>query len=76
MASPVTAKTAPSTSPRPRSPARRGKLIRLTAAGVAATDRLIAVHLENQRRLVSGLPADERDQLADLLGRLCALLEE
>jgi hypothetical protein len=34
------------------------------------------VHLENQRRLVSGLPADERDQLADLLGRLCALLEE
>ena len=53
----------------------RGKLVRLTPAGAAAADRMMAVHLENQRRLISGLSAAERDELATLLGRLSALLE-
>jgi DNA-binding MarR family transcriptional regulator len=54
----------------------RGKLVRLTPAGVATADRLIAVHLENERRLVSGLSGAERDQLEALLGRLSVLLEK
>jgi DNA-binding MarR family transcriptional regulator len=52
----------------------RGRLITLTAAGVAVTDELIAVHLDNQRRLLSGLDADEQAQLADLLQRLASTL--
>jgi DNA-binding MarR family transcriptional regulator len=53
----------------------RGKLIRLTPAGVATADRMMAVHLENQRQLISGLAAADREQLAALLGRLAALVE-
>ncbi|MFF8377883.1 MarR family winged helix-turn-helix transcriptional regulator [Streptomyces sp. NPDC015661] len=48
----------------------RGRLITLTPEGVALTDELIAVHLDNQRRLLAGLDGDEREQLADLLARL------
>ncbi|NBE55047.1 MarR family winged helix-turn-helix transcriptional regulator [Streptomyces boluensis] len=48
----------------------RGRLITLTAEGVALTDELIAVHLDNQRQLVAGLSEDEQAQLADLLARL------
>ncbi len=47
----------------------------MTPAGAAATDRLIEAHLANQRRLVEGLPGDERAQLAELLGRLTGVLE-
>jgi DNA-binding MarR family transcriptional regulator len=54
----------------------RGKLVRLTPTGVATTDRMMAVHLENQRRLISGLGPADREQLADLLGRLTALVED
>ncbi|MFF4322810.1 MarR family winged helix-turn-helix transcriptional regulator [Streptomyces sp. NPDC001568] len=42
----------------------RGRLITLTAEGVELTDELIAVHLDNQRRLLSGLGAGGQDQLA------------
>ncbi|MFB7449756.1 MarR family winged helix-turn-helix transcriptional regulator [Streptomyces sp. NPDC056194] len=52
----------------------RGRLITLTAEGVALTDELIAVHLDNQRRLLAGLGADEQAQLADLLERLALTL--
>ncbi|MFD3336585.1 MarR family winged helix-turn-helix transcriptional regulator [Streptomyces sp. NPDC058700] len=54
----------------------RGRLITLTAEGVELTDELIAVHLDNQRRLLSGLGADEQTQLADLLARLASTLPE
>ncbi|MEU6759185.1 MarR family transcriptional regulator [Streptomyces sp. NPDC046685] len=54
----------------------RGRLITLTPEGVALTDRLIAVHLDNQRRLLAGLGDDERTHLAHLLGRLAATLAE
>ncbi|MFA7763251.1 MarR family winged helix-turn-helix transcriptional regulator [Streptomyces sp. NPDC048723] len=48
----------------------RGRLITLTAEGVVLTDELIAVHLDNQRRLLAGLSGDEQRHLADLLERL------
>ncbi|MFK0214641.1 MarR family winged helix-turn-helix transcriptional regulator [Streptomyces sp. NPDC090298] len=48
----------------------RGRLISLTPEGVALTDELIAVHLDNQRRLLAGLDDDERTRLAALLERL------
>ncbi|MBB4986419.1 MULTISPECIES: MarR family winged helix-turn-helix transcriptional regulator [Streptomyces] len=52
----------------------RGRLITLTAEGVALTDELIAVHLDNQRRLLAGLGTDEQAHLADLLERLALTL--
>ncbi|MFD3513026.1 MarR family winged helix-turn-helix transcriptional regulator [Streptomyces sp. NPDC058657] len=52
----------------------RGRLVALTAKGVELADELIAVHLDNQRRLLSGLGADEQSRLADLLVRLAATL--
>ncbi|MCY0939767.1 MarR family winged helix-turn-helix transcriptional regulator [Streptomyces antarcticus] len=52
----------------------RGRLITLTAEGVDVADELIAVHLDNQRRLLSGLSADEQTQLAHLLERFASTL--
>ncbi|MEU2232901.1 MarR family winged helix-turn-helix transcriptional regulator [Streptomyces vietnamensis] len=52
----------------------RGRLISLTPEGVALTDELIAVHLDNQRRLLAGLGGDEQAHLADLLERLALTL--
>ncbi|GAA1880537.1 MarR family transcriptional regulator [Actinomadura bangladeshensis] len=52
----------------------RGRLITLTAEGIALTDELMAAHLDNQRRLLSGLTAQEQEQLAALLHRLSATL--
>ncbi|CAM5660563.1 hypothetical protein SALBM311S_09881 [Streptomyces alboniger] len=52
----------------------RGRLITLTAEGVELTDELIAVHLDDQRLLLSGLSADEQTRLADLLERLASTL--
>jgi DNA-binding MarR family transcriptional regulator len=53
----------------------RGKLVRLTPTGRETADRLIAVHLANQDRLLAGLTGPERDRLATLLGRLAGALE-
>ncbi|WP_329112184.1 MarR family winged helix-turn-helix transcriptional regulator [Streptomyces sp. NBC_01353] len=52
----------------------RGRLITLTTEGVALTDELIAIHLDNQRRLLAGLSRDEQADLADLLERLALTL--
>ncbi|MFF5213119.1 MarR family winged helix-turn-helix transcriptional regulator [Streptosporangium sp. NPDC000396] len=52
----------------------RGRLITLTAEGVELTDELIAIHLDNQRRLLAGLSRDEQTQLAGLLQRLASTL--
>ncbi|MFD3873016.1 MarR family winged helix-turn-helix transcriptional regulator [Streptomyces sp. NPDC058623] len=52
----------------------RGRHIALTAEGVELTDELIAVHLDNQRRLLSGLGADERTRLAHLLEQFASTL--
>jgi DNA-binding MarR family transcriptional regulator len=53
----------------------RSRRIRLTDAGFALVDRLMADHVANERRLVSGLSDDDRSQLADLLRRWTHALE-
>ncbi|MFD9304842.1 MarR family winged helix-turn-helix transcriptional regulator [Streptomyces sp. NPDC060048] len=52
----------------------RGRLITLTPEGVDLTDELIAVHLDNQRRLLAGLGVDEQTHLAHLLERFASTL--
>jgi DNA-binding MarR family transcriptional regulator len=47
----------------------RSRRIRLTSPGLALVDRLMARHVANEQRLVSGLTPDERSRLADLLRR-------
>ncbi|MEU6860541.1 MarR family transcriptional regulator [Glycomyces sp. NPDC046736] len=54
----------------------RGRRIALTAEGAALTDRLIAAHLENQRRLLEPLGKEEREQLGELLAKLTAAQED
>ena len=53
----------------------RGKVIRLTPAGRRLVDRMIAVHLANEDRLLGALSASERHTLGGLLAKLCASLE-
>jgi DNA-binding MarR family transcriptional regulator len=54
----------------------RGKITRLTAAGLALTDELIQVHLTNQERLLAGLSETERADLGRLLARLAQTLPQ
>jgi DNA-binding MarR family transcriptional regulator len=54
----------------------RGRLVTLTTDGIALTDDLMAAHLDNQRRLLAGLGARERDHLAALLRRLASTLDD
>jgi DNA-binding MarR family transcriptional regulator len=49
---------------------RRGTLIALTAAGRRLIDSATEAHLENERRLLDALSADDRRRLADLLRKL------
>lgn len=53
----------------------RGRRVTLTSTGVELTDELIAVHLANEARVLSSLSADERGQLAGLLGHLAVSIE-
>src|SRR4051794_12423211 len=53
----------------------RSRRIRLTDAGFALVDRLMADHVANEARLVSGLSPDDRRRLADLLRRWGQSLE-
>ncbi|MDN5766352.1 MAG: MarR family transcriptional regulator [Humibacillus sp.] len=53
----------------------RGRRVTLTTAGVDLTDQLIGEHLTNEARLLASLSTTERDQLATLLGRLAATME-
>ena len=54
---------------------RRGMLVQLTKAGVKLVDKLAALHLENERRMLEGLSEREREQLARLLEKLLASYE-
>ncbi len=49
---------------------RRVVRCRLTAEGLRLIDELFAVHLENERRMLAGLTAEERARLGALLGKL------
>ena len=54
---------------------RRGSLVRLTAAGRKTIDRAMELHAETEHRLVGGLSAAKRQQLAGLLSDLLLSLE-
>lgn len=49
---------------------RRGRLVGLTDKGRALVDAAVVDHLENERRLLSALDDQEREQLAGLLRKL------
>ncbi len=55
---------------------RRGTIVSLTEAGLALIDRIISLHVENQERVLSALSGDERRELARLLGKVLAGLDE
>ncbi|MOA61019.1 hypothetical protein D3C78_1860520 [compost metagenome] len=48
----------------------RRNTVSLTASGRELHDRVLKVALERERRLLSGLSAEEVDTLIELLGRL------
>ena len=49
-------------------------VVTLTDAGRAALDAALPDHLETERELLDGLPAADRELLADLLRRLLVAL--
>jgi len=49
---------------------RRGTLVALSDTGFALIDRLMALHVANQTRLLAGLTDEERTELTRLLGKL------
>lgn len=53
----------------------RSKLVQLTAVGLALIDRAVEAHLENERRILAPLAADEVTALDARLARLLAVLE-
>ncbi len=62
---------------RPPSPADgRSTLVELTPAGHALVERALAADMELEHELVRGLPAGERQQLAELLRRLLLHVEK
>ena len=54
---------------------RRVVYVQLTDKGLDVIDRVSAAHFENERRMLGGLTATERDRLADLLSRLESSLD-
>ena len=70
----------PPRATRPRAagagPGRRPRgIVELTPAGKRLVDRVIAEHLENERRLIAGLSRAEQQELAALLRKLLLTLE-
>jgi DNA-binding MarR family transcriptional regulator len=49
---------------------RRGRLVGLTDKGRELVDTAVSDHLENEARLLTGLDADEQEQLAGLLRKM------
>ncbi|MBS45373.1 MAG: MarR family transcriptional regulator [Nocardioides sp.] len=54
----------------------RGRVVRLTDAGLALVDRLVEQHVANEHRLLAGLAPSERRQLAGLLERWGRTLDD
>ena len=54
---------------------RRGTLVTLTDAGLAAIDTVMSEHVQNEKRLVEALSANERGTLTRLLRKLLLALE-
>ena len=53
----------------------RARLIRLTAEGRRIVDEAVVEHVANEKRLLAGLSAVERETLADLLRKLGESIE-
>ncbi|GEK80022.1 MarR family winged helix-turn-helix transcriptional regulator [Agrococcus baldri] len=45
----------------------RGRIVRLTDAGLALIDEAVAAHLQNERRILDALPARDRAELERIL---------
>src|SRR5688572_1584374 len=54
---------------------RRGSLVRLTKAGIAAVDDAMSRHVLTEQRLVASLSTKQREQLASLLRTLLATVD-
>ena len=54
---------------------RRGRVVALTAAGLTLINTAFEDHITNEHRLLVGLSATEREQLAGILSRWLATLE-
>ncbi len=61
---------------RPSPDDRRGVLVELTPAGLAQVDAALADLLESERRLLRGLPPEDRTTLATLLRVLVSPFDE
>lgn len=59
---------------RPDPADRRGVLVHLTEDGIEVVDAALEVGLEEQRRILGGLDAEDRETLAALLERLLVVL--
>ncbi len=57
---------------RPNPNDRRGTIVALSDGGLELIDRAVEAHLENEHRVLSGLNADEKQQLNTLLAKLLA----
>jgi DNA-binding MarR family transcriptional regulator len=55
---------------------RRGMDVELTAEGRRLADEMVAAHVENEERLMSGLTRNERRALQKILRKLLAHLQE
>ncbi|SOC12462.1 MarR family transcriptional regulator [Alloalcanivorax xenomutans] len=55
---------------------RRGVLVTLTGEGLSLIDRLMPLHVDNERRVLSGLGPDDQQRLYALLGGLLEGLEK
>jgi len=53
---------------------RRGRLVALTAKGLALIDDTIGAHVENEKQVLSGLSPQEQETLNGLLRKLIASL--
>ena len=51
-------------------------LVALTPEGRERIDRAVETHVENERQLLAGLTAEQRQRLNDALAGLMRLLEE
>lgn len=49
---------------------RRGVLVALTSSGRELIDRLVLLHVDNERKMLGSLTAREQTQLGQLLGKL------
>ena len=49
---------------------RRGVLVALTQRGLELIEKLVLLHVENERRMLAALSADEQRQLDELLAKL------